>query len=438
MQYGRTAFASLFPAGRRWLATPASPVSVLPCTIYLVLVLVLAPVLPAGAGEATYRDGVLHVVNGAEPGEGREVVELEEVWRAGGEYGEDIFGMISQVRVADDGTIYLLDTQLAEVPVFSSDGERLDTLSRQGEGPGETRLPSNLIFMPDGTLGICQIFPGKITRITREGTPAGDVMIGGGDPTRGGFLQLFDCIASGDHLIVTGEAISQNGGTGQTRVNFVAACDLEGDETVRYWEKSRELDFARFVYDEDAIGRVDYRKVAVGADGRVYLACERNAYRIHVFAPDGSLERIIERVYEHRARDSEDARRLREAIMAQLQQLPDPKVEVSETEPDIAALRFGSDGNLWVDTSRGGYEQPEGVFYTWDVFTPDGHFLKQVAAVCAGDGDDDYLIWTPRGDAVQVTGFTDAVRSLQGGGAADDEDAEAAPMEVVYYRRAES
>jgi hypothetical protein len=396
----------------------------------------VALAVPANAGDEVEKDGVLRIVNGAEPSEGRHVVQLEEVWRAGGEDGEDIFGMISQVRVAEDGTIYLLDTQLAEVPVFAADGERINTLSRRGEGPGETQFPSNLIFMPDGTLGICQIFPGKITRITREGVPAGDVVIGGGDPTQGGFMQLFDCIAAGDHLIATGEAISQNGGSGQTRTNFVTACDMEGKETVRYWDKVRELDFARFVYDEDAVGRVDYRKVTTGQDGRVYLACDRNEYRIHVFAPDGTLERIIERAYEHRPRDPEEAQRLHDAIAGQLQQLPDPEITVSQTEPDIAAISFETDGNLWVSTSRGGYEQPEGIFFTWDVFTPDGHFLKQVAAACPGDGDDDYMIWTPQGDAVQVTGFTDAVRSLQGGSVSDDEDdEEAAPMEVIFYRR---
>ena len=34
--------------------------------------------------------------------------------------------------------------------MYSPDGERLTILSREGDGPGETRIPANLLFMPDG------------------------------------------------------------------------------------------------------------------------------------------------------------------------------------------------------------------------------------------------------------------------------------------------
>ena len=97
--------------------------------------------LPACAGEEVDKDGVLHVMNGAKPSEGNETVELEEVWRHGGEDDEEFFGMISQCVVGDDGTIYLLDTRMSEVPVYSPDGERLDTLSREGDGPGRDADP---------------------------------------------------------------------------------------------------------------------------------------------------------------------------------------------------------------------------------------------------------------------------------------------------------
>jgi len=102
----------------------------------LTVILMLMMTVPALAGEEVDKDGVLHVMNGTEPSGEKVTVELEEVWRHGGEDDEEFFGMISQCVVGDDGTIYLLDTRMSEVPVYSPDGERLTTLSREGDGPG--------------------------------------------------------------------------------------------------------------------------------------------------------------------------------------------------------------------------------------------------------------------------------------------------------------
>lgn len=400
-----------------------------------ILLLSLAGLLPAAApaGQEVVRDGVLHVLNGDTPSGAVQSVQLEEVWRAGGEESEDIFGMISQVVVGPDGRIYLLDTRLAEVPVYSPTGERLATLSREGEGPGETRLPANLLFMPDGTLGLAQIFPGKITKITTDGTPAGVFEPGGGNATQGGFLQLFDCGVMGDNLVITAEAISQVE-TGQHRVNFLAAFDPEGKEVVRFWEKNNDLDFANFHFDEGNY-RMDFRRFAVGRDGRLYVATSRDAYELTVYRQDGTLDRVIERSFVPRPRKAEEQARIKSGIEAQIRAPFEVKISVAETEPTIAWVSLGHDGNIWVTHSRSALDQPQGVMLTVDVFDPQGHFVKQVAARCPGDGEKDLLIWAQDGSVVQVTGYVDAVRSLQGGGGADeDPDGEAAPMEVVYLR----
>jgi len=394
---------------------------------------------PAMADQEVDQDGVPHIMNETTPSEDGVTVELEEVWRHGGEDDEDFYGMISQCVVGDDGTIYLLDTRMSEVPVYSPDGERLTTLSREGDGPGEVRIPSGMLFMPDGTLGLVQVFPGKITKISTDGTPAGVMEIG--DPTTGGFLQMFDCVSGGGQVIVTAEAINpENGGLAQKRTNFVAAFDEEGNETVRYYENSYTWDFTDFTFDEAAMNRIDFRKVAVGRDGRVYVAPERDQYVINVYLADGTLERVIEREYTHRDRDDEEYNRIKTVMETQLAQIPNAKIVPARNEPDIGGLRIGNDGNLWVTTSKSGLDQPEGILTTWDVFSPDGQFIRTVSAMCDGDGENDILIWTPDGNAVVVTGFTEAVQALQSGGAGGEteEEDEAEPMEVVYLKVAGS
>ena len=400
----------------------------------LVVFLLLLMATAASAGEEVDKDGVLHIMNGAQPSGEKVIVELEEVWRHGGEDDEDFFGMISQCVVGDDGTIYLLDTRMSEVPVYSPDGERLTTLSREGDGPGETRTPSGLLFMPDGNLGLVQVFPGKITKIGIDGTPAGIMEIG--DPTTGGFLQMYDCVSGGNQVVVVAEKIDpENGGLAHRRSNFVASFDEKGKEIVRYFDNTYFWDFTNFTFDESGINRVDFRKVAVGKDGRVYVAVERDAYVINVYLADGTLDRVIEREFTSLDRDQEEFDRVQESLEAALGQIPNAKIIPSPNQPDIGSLEIGNDGNLWVTTSRGGVDQPEGILTTWDVFNPDGHFIKTVSAKCEGDGENDILIWTPDGNAVLVTGFVEALAALQGGGGAETgEEEEAEPMEVIYLK----
>jgi len=184
------------------------------------------------------------------------------------------------------------------------------------------------------------------------------------------------------------------------------------------------------------MNRVDFRKVAVGKDGRIYVAPERDAYQVNVYTADGTLERVIEREYVHRDRDDDEFNRVKTTMEAALAQIPNAKIVPAKTQPDIASLKFGTDGNLWVSTSRSGIDQPEGILTTWDIFTPEGHFLKTVSAKIEGDGENDLIIWTPDGNAVMVTGFTEAVEALQSRGAAGDEEGEeeAEPMEIIYLK----
>lgn len=388
------------------------------------------------AGEEVVTDGVLHIVNGSEPSEGVEHLHFEEVWRAGGEDGEDFFGLITQVVVGEEGSVYLLDTRLSEVPVYSPEGERIDTLSREGEGPGETRMPTNLFLMSDGSLGLVQRFPGKIIKIDLQGNPVGDV-----EPKLegGGFLGLYDCFSGGgDQLTMVGQTFKQGGPTSRTEINFVSNFSADGTETVRFTEMVREMDFSNFRFDENEQNEVTFRKAVVSSDGQVYLNKIRNRYEIEVYRPDGTLDRVIERSYEHRKRSDEEYQRVHDLAETQLAQVPGAKFEISRIEPDISGIQLAPNGDLWVTSSHSTFEQADGVLITYDVFSQDGHFIKQVAVHCEGDGMEDSLFWAPNGDAVLVTGFTDALMSLQTGGRSaggEDEDEEAMPMEVIYLKQ---
>ncbi|MBD3336657.1 MAG: hypothetical protein GF355_14185 [Candidatus Eisenbacteria bacterium] len=392
------------------------------------------PTGPAAAGEQVEVDGLLHIRNDATPSEGRTTVELEELWRIGGADSEEIFGLISQVETDEDGNVYLLDSQLSEVKVYSPDGEYLKTLSREGEGPGEVRQPNDMVLLPDGTLGLAQTFPGKIVKIDLEGNPAGSLTLGGADPTQGGFVVLLDASSRAGNLVLAGVKIGQSDQPGvQLRTNFLSRYSLDGEELVTYLEKPATLDFTDLVIDEEEQYFVFPRRWSIGPDGRVFAAAQRDAYAIHVYREEGALDRVIEREFTPRKRTAEELERINAVIEVQTAQLPgEARSSVGETEVAIVGMRVARDGSLWVVSSRGNFEQPEGVMLTYDVFDPEGHFKRQISMACEGDGAEDWLLFPGEDRAFLIKGLIDAAVAMQGAGAGGDEDA--MPMEVVCYK----
>ncbi|MCK4414504.1 MAG: hypothetical protein KAY32_13270 [Candidatus Eisenbacteria sp.] len=402
--------------------------------LVLALLGLLALCHPATAGEVVSVDGVPHIKNPAEPAQGRETLRLEEVWRAGGEDGEVFFGLITQAVSDAAGNVYLLDTQLSEVRAFSPTGEELATLSREGEGPGEVRSPADLFFLPDSTLGLVQLFPGKIVRLDRDGNPAGTITIGGADPTQGGFSVLLDGRSRKDDIVIAGIHIGQVEG-GQDRTSYLASCTLEGEEQTRFLSKESRLDFQNFEINEEDQYFVYPRRWAIGPRGEVYAASFRNRYAIEVFAPDGTPERVIERAFEQRPRTEKEMARIEAAIDAQTRQFPgEVKTEIGKNEPALTSIRVGPGGEIWVLSSRGTVDQPEGIMQTYDVFDAQGDFSRQVAVACEGDGLEDGLFFIGDDRMLLVKGLVDAAMAMQGATVESEEDEEPAPMEVVYYR----
>ncbi len=397
---------------------------------------------PLGAAEEIDADGVLHVKNGSSPSQGVETLKVEELWRAGGEDDEVIFGVIGQVLDDDDGNVYLLDSQLSEVQVFSPDGEYLKTLSREGDGPGEVRNPGNMIFMTDGSLGLVQRFPGKVIKIDLEGNPVGDLAPGNIDPTAGGILALADGRSSEGNLVLGCVSVHiDQAAAAQNRECYLASFDEEGQEKARYGEISYTWAAADLTMTEQQMFYI-WQRWGITEEGKVLVPAEWNEYAIKVFNPDGSLDRVIEREYESYQRTDDDPA-LAKFIFDQIEEQTTAqgiqgKFVVEEYEPDIGSIRVAPDGSIWVLSSRGSRSQPEGIMATFDVFDPAGNFLKQVAVPCAGDAVRDGLFFVGGDRIVVVTGFIDAIMMQIGGGAGGsatpEDEEEPAPMEVICYQ----
>ena len=397
----------------------------------LALTLTALTALPTPAAQpATPNPQVVH--NPATPPGGLELIHLQEMWRAGGEDGDEIFGQIFRADADADGNVYLVDSQLSEVPVFSPDGERIATLSREGEGPGETREPVDMLLLPDGSVGILQRFPGKVVRVDHTGAPLGDIVFS--SPTEGGFTALYTGRCRGDELMFVIQRATRDE-TSSTRTFEVARYDLAGTELACCFSRSSVIDFSNPVIRESSVLDVAIFGSTIAPDGCVYVGPDHDRYAINVYRPDGTLDHVIERAFTKRPRTALESGRI-EAVFATWgrrgnQQMPS---EIYDCAPTITDLYVDDQNRLWVENSRSAEAGPDEAMLTYDIFDPSGRFTHQVALVCEGDPVNDELFRVRDDMVVLVKGSIPAMYASMAPNVEADDEAADAFMEVVCYR----
>ncbi len=419
------------------LVAGAAPGLTLVFALGLALMFALVPVLGTGtaAAQADQSENAPIIRNPARPAAGVVPMKLRELWRVGGEEDEALFGVISEVLADEQGNLYMLDSQLAQVQVYSPAGQHLRTLGRSGEGPGEVRQPSDIILTPDGHVAMIQTFPGRVVLVDREGNPAGGFLVGGSDPSQGRFGVLVEGGAGGGNLYLAGMHMTMSGQGVSDQNCFLSRCSPDGNELNTFATKRSTVNYADFVIDEGAVDFVWGGRWAVDAQGNVYVAPERNRYSIQVATPEGRALRVIEREYDSWKRGAAEEHQAQLQMQALARNYPmQPRaITTLATEPDITGMFAAPDGTLWVRTSRGDRVRPAGVFTTFDVFDATGKFVRQVALQGVGDPLQDALYLIGNDRAVLVTQALQAYRTMQGVTDEKADETAGTPMEVICY-----
>jgi hypothetical protein len=390
---------------------------------------------PADAGKWTgvqeTIDGVLHVKNPAEGMESKKTIELEELWRIGGDTDaeDEFFGVISVIQSDTEGNVYLLDTQLAQVNIFSPNGEFIRVIGREGEGPGEFRQPSGLFFTEDGNVAVMQTMPGKIVLLSPEGEPLGEHPVPKAEEGR--FFILVNGRSFGKNVVFQGASIAFNEQRWQQE-RYLTSIDGEGNQVARYHADTRTIDFANPVMNDMEWDTFD-RRWAVGYDGRVYAATDYSDYSISIWKADGALDRVIERDYTHRKRDAEEMDLMSRLMGLFARQIPNCELKITEWTKDVETFYLREDGSMWVLTSTGQRDGPDGSMGVFDIFDAEGRFVREVTLM--GDGNpelDGYYFVKDR--LYVVTDLVQAAISLQAGGESFEiGDEEPEPMAVICY-----
>lgn len=381
----------------------------------------------------TGADGVKTVASPAKGFSAPATIKLPELWRLGGdsESEEEFFGVISDIDIDAAGNVYLLDSQLNEAKIYTKDGEYLRSIGREGEGPGEFRIPSSMFFTKDDKVAVIQMMPGKIVQLTKDGQPSGEFpipqapdggfqMIQGGD-SRGGNIVLF----------MARQKFDQDAGK-WSRQSFLTSIDAAGKQTAAYASKENVINMASAEMN-DATWDTFERRWEVGPDGKVYSCNSYDNYEITVYDKTGKVEKVITRDYKHIARSAEEKDFMNRMMGHWAKMIPNCKVVIHDMTKDIEGIYLRDDGSLWVLTSAGARNLPKGTLGVFDVFNPEGHFVKQVTLQGQGDPLEDLYVFE-KDRLYVVTSFLQAAMSAQGVQGLYDEAEEPEPMAVICYK----
>lgn len=302
------------------------------------------------------------------------------------------FGMVADLAVDAQGSIYVLDQQSQRVKVYDAAGAFVRFLGGPGRGPGElSQWATDVLVRPDGSVLVPDYAQSRLSVYGPDGALRETLAI----PRR----------PHGISWRAAGEGIL-----------LFRGITLSPDETGAWRSWDALLRFDRAAPDRtDTLLIFDYPVTSLGTrqdlkvplivnspfwdllpDGRIaWGSLDRPEVRVH--APDGHLTQIIRRTaWTPRAASAADQDGLRQLLRDKLQAIggssapaDGPNVVLPDSLPAITGVRAGPDGGLWVqrmgaveDADPAGVNAPGPAEAlgggTWDVFAADGMLRGEV------------------------------------------------------------
>ncbi len=305
------------------------------------------------------------------------------------EEGPDLFAQIQNVALSPQGEVFVLDSAQPRIRVFDSQGRFLFQTGRDGEGPGETRLPIACAVDDDGSFRILDMPLNRISSFAADGSLIGTRPIAGNrmlalsgadfDPVNGTFfLVQFDFRTSATVI----SSLNSSGG------------ELRECLKVEDWPLQPNGSPALF------------SPIAAGPGGLLAVGDGQSAYEIRIYAPDGHLLRTLTREVARTVKTAaeialEEGAAARGAALARRESGGRSTPPRPITDPNKRffygyALGFDETGRLWVNTGRG--DETRTVF---DLFDQEGVFLGEVTTARLLKQFD------LRGDRMVGAGFTE-------------------------------
>ncbi len=304
-------------------------------------------------------DGLKTVMNPAVPRDGRFAAVLTEEQSWGGEGGPDeaILNRPRDLQVDGQGRVFVIDFGDGTIKAYDGQGRFLRTIGRKGQGPGEFDTPAYFGVLSDGRICLLDYLQHRLTVFSPEGQYQSSF------PVEGIFRAL---AVDGRNRLY----LAKWGQKGEPRlsaefrevpyVTEILRTDAAGKEWMTLTEFQGENMIMKAIGEGGVVMAGGLYTIVWGVDrnGRI-IGGYNETYRAVVHGPDGKPEFAFGREYEF---------------------LKNPKysgaVGQKKTLPAFTrAIIFDEQGNFWLELAK----NAETKGFTYDVFSPEGLFLKQVA-----------------------------------------------------------
>ena len=306
---------------------------------------------------------------------------------------EYLFGSVRSIAVDDDHNVYVLDGQARHVRVYDSDGTYVKTLGRDGEGPGEFKVPIGVavsngrLLVRDPANGRVQLFVLE-TGETEEWRYLPSDRFWNTPLYRDDQGRIYVDISETEPRFIV---MDSDG----TQIDTISPPTAPADfDDGKYRMRARGESGDRWISGSATVPFSPDWYWTVHPTGH-FLSALSSAYRINLEQDSGVLR--IERNHRPVAVSDDEHDRHEQRIMSRMRQYdagwswdgPD----IPEHKPPFRGLSAGSDGRIWVrlwtEAQRVANEEhdpanPESPPFTWveplryDVFEADGTYLGAV------------------------------------------------------------
>lgn len=308
-------------------------------------------------------EGIKTVQNPDYPKDGRMRYALSEELTLGDESASDM-GVLNRPQYLDvdaEGNIYVMDWGDVDIKVFSPEGRLIRTIGGKGQGPGEFDTPASFKISKDNTLFLLSGRQYRISALKTTGEYISGFTVDGYPPD-------IDVDSSNrvyySELLPPEETLTEDSQKVEGQFALYRR-NADGKNKVKLGEFKERIQVKRAV--KTATGT----SIMSGTSREAYTTCwfvdpqdrihigYNKDYQISVYDPDWNL------IF-----------RFGRAFTPIKHPLYKPEMGHPEYYPAFSERRtfFDDSGNLWLEQ----YTPEDVEEYVYDVFSPDGIYLKQV------------------------------------------------------------